>query len=123
MVEATSDGPARGSAFTVRLPIATRVAPVAAEPHTPAQPSAPRRILVVDDNVDGAESLAVLLRLAGHETRLAHDGHEAVALADRFRPDVILLDLGLPGLDGFETCRAVRGLPWGASANVIALTG
>jgi len=123
VVEAASDGAGRGSAFTLRLPIPSRVAPTAVESRTVAQPSTPRRILVVDDNVDGAESLAELLRVAGHETQLAHDGREALAVADRFRPDVILLDLGLPGLDGFETCRAVRGLPWGADTSVIALTG
>lgn len=85
--------------------------------------AAARKILVVDDNEDSAESLAMLLQLRGHTTALAHDGIEAVEAADRFQPDVVLLDIGLPRLDGFDVCRKLRERPWGASALVIALSG
>ena len=82
-----------------------------------------RRILVVDDNRDSADSLAQLLSLTGNDTRTAHDGEEGVALADQFRPDVVLLDIGLPKLNGYEVCRKIREQPWGKSMAVVALTG
>jgi CheY-like chemotaxis protein len=78
---------------------------------------------VVDDNVDGAESLALLLELSGHETAQAHDGLAALELAERFRPDVVLLDIGLPKLNGNETCARLRREPWGKQALIVALTG
>jgi two-component system, chemotaxis family, CheB/CheR fusion protein len=67
-----------------------------------------RRILIVDDNVDSAASLGMLLRLSGHETHVAHDGIQGVEAAERLRPDVVLLDIGLPGLSGYEACRRIR---------------
>ena len=82
-----------------------------------------RRILIVDDNVDHAESLEMLLSIDGHEVHCAHDGVEALAAAERLRPDVVLLDLGLPLIDGFETCRRIREQPWGKSMLLIAITG
>jgi PAS domain S-box-containing protein len=123
-VEAHSDGLGRGSEFTVRLPMLTEAAqpmprPSASEPM--AMPA--RRVLVVDDNQDGAESLSILLQLGGHETEQAHDGYEALEAAKRFRPDVVLLDIGLPGLNGYEVCRRLRQQPWGASLILVALTG
>ena len=83
----------------------------------------PRRILVVDDNVDGADSLALLLELGGHEVAAAHDGREALAVAAAFAPDVVLLDIGLPELDGYEVARRLRADPRTAGARLIALTG
>jgi CheY-like chemotaxis protein len=82
-----------------------------------------RRILVVDDNQDSAFSLEMLLKRAGGVTRLAHDGEEAVTAAEEFRPEVVLLDIGLPKLDGFEAARRIREKPWGKNMILIALTG
>ena len=124
-VDARSDGPGQGSEFTVRLPLAAALpeavppAPVAA-----ATPTAvPRRVLIVDDNDDGAESLAMLLELEGHQTWKAHDGLEAITAAGRVRPDVVLLDIGLPRMNGYEACREIRKQPWGKNLFLIALTG
>jgi CheY-like chemotaxis protein len=85
--------------------------------------SAPRRILIVDDNVDSAQSLAMLLEMSGHQAHTAHDGVEAVRCAERLRPDAILLDIGLPGQNGYEACRHIREQSWGKSVVLIALTG
>lgn len=85
--------------------------------------STARRILVVDDNRDSAFSLAMLLNLTGSETHTAYDGLEAVAEAERFRPDAILLDIGLPKLNGYEAARKIREQPWGTGIVLIALTG
>jgi CheY-like chemotaxis protein len=80
-------------------------------------------VLIVDDNDDGAESLSMLLQFAGHETRKAHDGPGALEAASRFRPDVMLLDIGLPGMSGYEVCRRIRQEPWGQTMRIVALTG
>ena len=82
-----------------------------------------RRILVVDDNRDAAASLAMMLSLLGHDTRTAHDGLEAVELAEAFRPDVMLLDIGLPKLNGYDACRRIREQPWGQGMFIVAVTG
>lgn len=82
-----------------------------------------RRILVVDDNRDSASTLAILLRLMGNVTQTANDGLEAVEAASDFRPDVVLLDIGLPKLDGYEACRRIRQQPGGADMVVVAVTG
>jgi signal transduction histidine kinase len=124
-VIAHSDGPGRGTEVTVRLPVlaAHRVleteAPVAAP--LPSIPS--RRILIADDNEDAAESLTLRLQLAGHDVRTAHNGAEALAIAGEFKPQIILLDLGMPKMDGCETAREIRKRPWGKRARLIALTG
>jgi CheY-like chemotaxis protein len=81
------------------------------------------RILVVDDNHDSALSLAMMLSIMGHETRTAHDGESAVASAESFLPDVVLLDIGLPKLNGYEVAQRIREQPWGASMFLIAVTG
>jgi PAS domain S-box-containing protein len=122
-VEAFSAGLQRGSEFVVRLP--AFAAPAVAPPPAAASTAAPtrRRVLVVDDNLDAAESLAMLLELGGHETRMAHDGEEAIAAAAAFRPDVVLLDIGLPKLSGHEAARRIRAEPWGRSLLLVALTG
>jgi len=123
-VEAHSDGLGRGSEFVVRLPVladSQRPAP-APVPEAPAS-RVPRRVLIVDDSEDGAASLAMLLGLDGHETHLAHDGIAALEAADRLRPDAVLLDIGLPGLNGYEVCARLRQQSWGRDLVVIALTG
>ena len=123
-VEARSDGPGRGSEFVVRLPVALSLAlNKPAGEANPVRPTARLRILVADDNLDAAESLAILLTLEGNETRTAHDGLEALDVAAAFRPDVILLDIGMPKLNGYEVCRSIRQQAWGKNMVVIALTG
>jgi CheY-like chemotaxis protein len=82
-----------------------------------------RRILVVDDNQDSAASMAMMLQLLGDEVRTAHDGVEAVELAGKFRPQVILMDIGMPRLNGYEATLRIREQPWGRDITVIALTG
>ena len=123
-VEVSSPGLGRGSEFVVHLPIVARleVAPGRAGEVT-SRPGAPgRTVLVVDDNRDAADSLATLLRLGGHEVTVAHDGYRALELASCHRPAVVLLDIGLPGLDGYEVCRRLRGLGL-VDARIIAMTG
>jgi PAS domain S-box-containing protein len=123
-VAARSGGIGRGSEFVVRIPAIAVQRPVAQqEPPTVSVPVAKRRILVVDDNTDAAESLAALLSINGHETRLAHDGLQAVAEAKAFNPDVVFLDIGMPTLDGHETARRIRQEPWGKKMVLVALTG
>ena len=84
---------------------------------------APRRILVADDNEDSASSMALLLEILGNEVRTAFDGLDAVEVATAFRPDVILMDIGMPRLDGYDACRRIREQPWGQDVVLIALTG
>jgi signal transduction histidine kinase len=123
-VSAHSDGPGCGTMVTVRLPVlASQSAAVDAGSAEPQLRVAPRRILVADDNRDAARSLALQLQLAGHDVRTAFDGAEALALADAFEPEVVLLDLGMPKLDGFDTAREMRRRRWGAVATLVALTG
>ncbi len=124
-VEVHSAGVGQGSEFVVRLPIVVELPkPLPPEP-TVSEPTTmiARRILVVDDNRDSAESLAMLLKLTGHETHIAYDGLEAVEAAATFRPDVILLDIGLPKLNGYEACRKIREQPWSKGIVIVALTG
>lgn len=87
------------------------------------QTAARRKILVVDDNHDSALSLAMMLSIMGHDTRTAHDGESAVSTAETFLPDVILLDIGLPKLNGYEVAQRIRETSWGASMYLIAVTG
>ncbi|MGQ0764727.1 MAG: ATP-binding protein [Gemmatimonadota bacterium] len=122
-VRAASDGPGRGSEFTVRLGLTDGADRPEPKPGKERPVAVPRRILVVDDNRDGAESLAMLLELSGHETRLAFDGEEALTAAADYRPEVILLDLGLPRVNGFDVCRRLRAEPWGKEMTIVALTG
>ena len=123
-VEARSDGKGRGSEFIVRLPVVEAGAVVNA-PRATATAAATRKqtILVVDDNSDSAQSLAMLLDTLGHRTSTAYDGNEAVAAIERQRPDVVLLDIGLPGLSGYEVCKRIRAQAWGKETTLIALTG
>jgi PAS domain S-box-containing protein len=124
-VTAASDGEGRGSEFAVRLPVLSD-APEAASPRAARETLATRgahRILVVDDDLESARSLAMVLDAAGHETETAHDGLEAVEVAERFRPRVALLDIGLPKLNGFEVARRIRERPWAERAVLIAVSG
>ena len=90
----------------------------------PIEPVAvPRRILVVDDDADGLASLSILLNMLGHETSTAHDGLSAVEAAEKFEPHIVLLDLGLPKLNGYDVCRRIRSAPWGKSMMIVAVTG
>ncbi|MBG6076713.1 PAS domain S-box-containing protein [Polaromonas sp. CG_9.11] len=120
---AHSQGQGRGSAFVVRLPVWLERAAAPVPISAPPPPVAARRILVVDDMRESADSLAMLLRLDGDETQTAYDGVEAVERAAAFRPDVILLDIGMPKMNGHEACRAIREQPDGQSILIIAMTG
>jgi CheY-like chemotaxis protein len=127
-VTAHSEGAGKGSEFIVRLPALSDEQNRAllrqqAEDKQVVAPTAPRRILVVDDNVDAAESLALLLRLGGHEVRVACDGPGALAAAQAEPPEMVVLDLGMPGMDGFEVARRLRALPGSKDALLVALTG
>jgi PAS domain S-box-containing protein len=123
-VHARSEGEGRGSTFVVRLPIPAQL-PDAVEspPDMPSKTAAPRRILVVDDNRDAASSLAVLLQLAGNETFTAFDGAAALDAVERHRPDMALLDIGMPRVNGYEACRRIRAMPGGKDIVLVALTG
>ncbi len=123
-IEARSDGPDKGSEFIVRLPM---IPPPDEPPPKSDGPIAKAlsgcRILVVDDNKDSADSLGELLQLKGNDVRTAHDGLEAVEVAESFRPELVLLDIGLPKLNGYEAARRIRQLPWGRAVVLVALTG
>ena len=123
-IEARSAGEGQGSEFVVQLPMIDKPAVVSSRvSDVAAQPASQRRILIVDDNVDSADSLAMLLEITGNQTYLAHDGVEAIESIEKYRPEVVLLDIGLPKLDGHEVCRRVREQPWGKDIRIIALTG
>jgi PAS domain S-box-containing protein len=128
-VEARSEGLGGGSEFIVRLPASAqkqREETDPAEPNGSALPRTPprtKRVLVVDDSRDNAESLGQLVRSMEHEIELAYDGPSAVAAAERFAPDVVLLDIGLPGFDGYEVARRIRSSAQGRDARLIAITG
>jgi PAS domain S-box-containing protein len=124
-VEAHSEGPGRGSEFVVRLPITA--AQAAESPTTEAMlehaAGNRKRVLIVDDNADGAESLGRLLKLLGHETATEYDGQSALDRVDVFDADVVLLDLAMPGLDGFEVCRRLRAIDSSHRPRIVAMTG
>ncbi|HEU4516496.1 MAG TPA: ATP-binding protein, partial [Steroidobacteraceae bacterium] len=122
-VEAHSEGARRGSEFIVRLPLAGTAGAVVSNGAEPVQRLLHNRVLVVDDNRDAAESLGVLLALLGVETRTAHDGPAALMALDDFQPSVILLDLGMPGMNGYEVAQRVRQHPLGRRITLVALTG
>jgi len=123
-IEARSEGEGKGSEFIVRLPVLPQPAVAfTSESDGAGESTAQRRVLIVDDNRDSADSLAMLLEITGNKTYMAHDGVEAVAAIEKYRPEVVLLDIGLPKLDGHEVCRRVRQQPWGKDIVVIALTG
>ncbi|MEO6445469.1 MAG: ATP-binding protein [Gemmatimonadaceae bacterium] len=125
-VRASSEGSGRGSRFEVRLPKLIRVpepAPAPASAPPPAPTPTALRLLVADDNVDSADTLAMLLRLGENEVQVAYDGVAALRWFGILRPHVVLLDIGMPGRNGYETCRALRAMAGGRQAVVIAITG
>src|SRR5262249_9785373 len=125
-VQAFSAGPNQGSEFIVRLPVAeaSQTAKATGNGAIPDEDESPtRRILVVDDSIDAAESLALLLRLTGHEIQTCHDGPAALDAFPAFEPEVVLLDIGLPKMDGYAVARALRQLPGGEKVLLVALTG
>lgn len=124
-VEAQSSGIGRGSEFIVRLPaIAAQQHAHLAEISIDNLPRLPRRrVLVVDDNADAADSLVLLLQLVGQETQAAYDGPSAIVMAEQFNPEIVLLDIGMPGMDGYEVARRLRNLPGLQIALLVALTG
>jgi len=125
-VEAASPGQGKGSTFTVRLEVLkdrTETPPGTLALEYPDSAGLRRRILVVDDNRDSADSMAMMLQLQGNEVRTAHDGFAAIELAEQFRPQVILMDIGMPKLNGYEATRRIREQLWGQDMAVIALTG
>jgi signal transduction histidine kinase len=125
-VQAFSKGPNTGSEFVVRLPLLPDTQPpqpARGEGNSQAAPSLPRRILVVDDNVDAAESLGKWLEHTGHEVRISHDGDAALEMARTYQPEVVLLDIGLPRMDGYEVARRLREEPATEHALLVALTG
>ncbi|MCY7370056.1 MAG: response regulator, partial [Polaromonas sp.] len=122
-VVANSAGEGRGSCFTVCVPALSSYDPSAPAPLGGDVTMGQHRVLVADDNQDAASTLSMLMEVMGHEVRTAHDGIEAVAMAEAFVPELILLDIGMPGIDGYEACRRIRKLPWGPQARIVAMTG
>jgi CheY-like chemotaxis protein len=124
-VTASSAGEGRGSTFTVTLPVLADQAGVsaAASDNGQAAGGRGRRVLVVDDNPDGADSLALMLSLLGNDVRTANDGVGAIEAAEQFRPEVILMDVGMPRLNGLDATRRIREQTWGRGMTIIALTG
>jgi PAS domain S-box-containing protein len=125
-VDARSEGRGRGSEFIVRLPVVEQ-ARAAHTGHPAEQQRQPqvekRRILIVDDLKDAVDSLSMLLRAMGHEIHTAYDGEDAVAVAQKQRPDAVLLDLGMPRLNGYDACRRIRAQRWGKEMFIVAVTG
>jgi PAS domain S-box-containing protein len=124
-VAAYSGGTGQGSQFTIKLPVAPAQRAVAVERHEAALAAAPARcrVLVVDDNVDSVESLAMLLRMMGHEVTTAGDGEAALKQAEEFRPDVAILDIGLPKVNGYDLAKEIRQRRWAKNVVLVALTG
>lgn len=122
-IAALSKGMGRGSEFVVRLPMSRIEERTTPAPHLQAGSRPLRRILIVDDNVDAAASLGMLLTLDGHTVEIAHDGPSALRRLEQFEPQIVLLDIGLPGWDGIEVARRIRDLPIGKSVRLVAVTG
>ena len=121
-ITVASDGPGQGSTFTIAMPVlALADTPAALAPTPPLRVD--RRVLVIDDNVDAADTLAALVRTLGGEVETAYDGGAGLETAERFGPDVVLLDIGMPEMDGYEACRRLRAMPVGARAFIVAITG
>jgi len=123
-VTVASEGLGRGSAFAVTLPLAAlQGAASTTEPLQPVRMPNPIRILIVDDNEDAANMMAMLLSKYGHTVRVAHNGQEALEEGEVLVPNVVLMDLGMPVMDGYTACARMRETPWGASATLVALSG
>jgi CheY-like chemotaxis protein len=130
-ITAASDGPGQGAEFTVHLPVVAVTAPEITADTVAGQnrsgngkaPFRPRRVLVVDDNADVAKSLESVLVSAGHEVRVANDGARALDLAEEYRPEAVVLDIGMPDMNGYEVCRRIRERPWADETLMVACTG
>lgn len=124
-VEVSSEGENRGSTFRVRLPIVVEASGMESESVAAPSPVIlnQRRVLVVDDNQAAADMLSIMVRMMGNDVRTAHDGREATRVAADFRPQVVLMDLGMPVMDGFDAARHIRRQPWGKDMLLVALTG
>jgi PAS domain S-box-containing protein len=124
-IEARSEGYGRGSEFIVHLPLVAAESDSAPHPDSDGAASSTdrRRVLIADDNRDASDSLAMLLEAVGHEVRVAYDGIAALSIARTFRPEMVLLDIDMPGLDGYAVAKALRGEPWGADLTIVAITG
>jgi two-component system CheB/CheR fusion protein len=122
-VEARSEGPGRGAAFVLRLPLAPEQRVVSGDPRIAGAAIPSHRVLVIEDNADAAETLREMLEMWGHEVVVAHDGRAGVEAARAFRPDIVLCDIGLPVMDGYEVARAIRANPEIASTFLVAVTG
>jgi signal transduction histidine kinase/ActR/RegA family two-component response regulator len=122
-VQVRSEGPGRGSEFVVRMPLAEKAMPVAPARGKPSAAATSRRVLVVDDNPDAASSLSMLLQALGHEVSTAPDGLSGLAAAESRMPEVVLLDIGMPGLNGYDACERIRAQPWGRDLTLVALSG
>jgi PAS domain S-box-containing protein len=123
-IEGRSDGADKGSEFIVRLPLESSIeAEPMGQPVNKDASSAPRRVLVVDDNQDAAFTMSLILKKQGHLVKTAYDGVEAVQIAESFKPDVIFMDIGMPRMNGLDACKAIRSMHWGKSIHIIALSG
>jgi PAS domain S-box-containing protein len=122
-VEARSEGPGKGSEFVVRLPIAGETDRATVPRRSVEVAVSKRRVLVVDDNEDSGDTLSMLLRIKGHEVRTARDGLQAIELVPEFLPEVILMDVGMPRLNGYEATRRIRQMPSGEAIFIVAVTG
>jgi len=121
-ITASSPGPSQGSAFTIELPLPAVTVDATAAPAAVEAPELTRRIVVIDDNVDSADVTAMFVEALGAETRVAYDGESGLALVLDFQPEFVLLDIGMPGMDGYETCRRIRAA-LGSGVSVVAMTG
>lgn len=122
-IHAASAGPGTGSEFTVRLPVVAGPAARTQQVPPSLRSSVARRVLIADDVRDNADTLAMILGAHGHEVHAVYDGEQAVQAAERLRPEVVLLDIGMPGMDGYEVCRHIRAQAWGGPMFLIAQTG
>jgi len=122
-ISASSEGPGMGATFTVQLPLASAPETLDAEDGSETPPGHRRRVLLVDDNRDAADSMSILLEMSGHDVTTAYDGMEAIHAAARVRPDIALIDLAMPGMDGFAVIHTLRGMPALTNTRYVALTG
>lgn len=122
-ITVSSEGHGKGTLFTTTLPLVREELPTTEVPETIELTTRPLRILIVDDNVDAAFMLSMLLKRLDHEVHATHGGEQAIELMESFKPDLIFLDIGMPGMDGYETCRRIRQLPEHGKCRIVALTG
>lgn len=123
-VEGYSEGSGKGSEFTLRIPLMAASAPRSAPMmDTTVLKEVKRRVLVVDDNLDAAFSMSMMLKKQGHEVATAHDGEQALTLGAEFRPDIVIMDIGMPKMNGYEACAAMRKTEWGTRIRIVALSG